>query len=106
MKQFIELEQLCEIGSDVIAIKLVRTGIIKVGDEELIRTKKVAKQFTIGKMIEILKGTLCRIEYSFDHFNWGVVCDTEDDIEGFIEIKEELVDVLWEAVKYVLGEQS
>lgn len=104
MKQHIILEQLREIDSEIIAIKLLRTGIMKKKEGDLIRTEKFAKQFTIGKMIEILYKS-----------GYGVSTSKHEGVKGQVWLQlglnapkkfssPELCDCLWSAVKEVLSQ--
>ena len=102
MKQHITLEELREVDSSLIAEKLVKTGFVKVEDNEWIKSDKAAKQLNIGKMIEILRSKSHSIMIETDSdlgVEWWNVVDY--DTGKFLQSKE-LCDALWEAVKYVL----
>ena len=105
MEQHISLEQLKEIDSSLIASKLIKTGLIKHNNSELIRTKKFAKKFTVGKMIEILKSKLgyendVRIVFDSEVDRWEVSYNLMHIEEPYkVSVNRELCDALWDMIK-------
>lgn len=101
IKQHITVEQLKEIPSEKL-IPLIKDKLIKVGESDLIRTRKTAHQFTIGKMIEILSKefgyfTITKNKFVPEGVFWQVEANPDFSFE-----KYELFDALWEVVKEVL----
>lgn len=97
MNQYITLDQLKEIDSQIIAEKVIRPGYIKHPVDKLIRVKSFANKITIGKMLEILNKVEEVSVYSMGS-TWHV------EIAGAEYVQHDLCDALWEAMKKHLAE--
>jgi len=108
MRQNITLEQLKEIKSEML-VPLIKQGVLSKKGHHLIMLPYMAKQLTIGKMIEILDSITDDIEIMSDYQRdekqdkykcFWVEFENEGIKRFFIE--KELCDALWQAVKEVL----
>jgi len=108
MKQHITIEQLKQIDWEKFNAKF-QYSVKEIEElyKDITMTKEIemdiiAHHFNIGKLIQILGGIIGLIE--IDDFN----CYITLEMVGykFVSIEPNLIDALWEAVKYILKEKT
>lgn len=108
-KQHITLGQLRDLNSDIIAQKLIKTGLIKHDNREMIHAKKFASKIDLGVINHIVSSITDKFAIENDKMdgeNWYIVEFTFNG--GRFEKRENgcLIDVLWEIIKLVLNESE
>ena len=94
MKQHITKEQWDELSDEE---KVLFLDVIVPNFRELHKSEYLHP--SIGQLIEFLGDDLKTMQYDVTWIKWGVF-DHQDEAIGF---QKELIDALWEAVKYKLN---